>query len=579
MNLSPFLRQPCTNIPPNSVPLYICAFSRNSTGVVSAAGTHCDAKPKQVNNDISIPSSSHKNGVASQIIDAVEKLNIWAFYPHLKKPLQFLQGNFAPVQEHEPISDLIIEGSLPNCLNGEFLRIGPNPMFNPVAGFDGDGMIHALRIKDGKATYAARFVQTSRLKQEENFGAAKFWKLGDMKGVFGLLMGQIFNLRSSFNVIDTSQGSGTGNTAMTYHNGKLLALHEGDKPYAIRVLEDGDLQTLGFLDYETKLRQPFTAHPKVDPVTGELFAFGYQFQPPYCVYRVISKEGIMQEAVPITISGPIMMHDFAITEHYAIFMDMPLCLLPEEMVKGNLIFRFDEKKPARIGILPRYAKNESAIKWFELPTCFAFHTVNAWEEDDEVILYICRLPEFDLDMAAGPVRDSHNPFHRSTLFEMRFNMKTGNASQKPLSLSGVDFPRINEKFTGRKHQYAYCTILAKSTAKLEGLVKFNLSEKPAFEGKNRIEVGGNVEGVIDFGSGRYGSEAVFVPRSASKDETEDDGYLICFVHDEDTGKSEVCVYDAKTMARDPVAIVKLPCRVPYGFHALFVTEEELQSQR
>ncbi|KAH7446558.1 hypothetical protein KP509_01G061900 [Ceratopteris richardii] len=438
-------------------------------------------------------------------------------------------------------------------------------------------MIHALRIKDGKATYAARFVQTSRLKQEEYFGASKFLKIGDMKGVFGFLMGQIFTFRNKFKVIDLSQGSGTGNTAMVYHNGKLMALHEGDKPYAIRVLEDGDLQTLGFLDYEKRLTHPFTAHPKVDPVTGELFTFGYQFESPNCIYRVISKEGIMQEAVPITVSGPIMMHDFAITEHYAIFLDMPLYLLPKEMVKGKLILKFDEKKPARIGILPRYAKNESTIKWFELPTCYAFHNVNAWEEDDEVILYTCRLPEVDLEMAAGPVRKNFKPF-QNELYEMRFNMKTGNASQRQLSLSAVDFPRINEKLTGRKQQYAYCTMLSDST-KVKGLVKFDLWAKPAFEGKSKIEVGGNVKGVIDFGSGRFGSEAIFIPRSASEDEVEDDGYLICFVHDEGTGKSEVCVYDARTMAPEPVAVVKLPCRVPYGFHAFFVTEEQLQSQR
>ncbi|MCO5578697.1 hypothetical protein L7F22_032542 [Adiantum nelumboides] len=548
-------------------------------GVLSAVGANCESSPDHADS-VFVPKPCPQTGAAAHLIDVLEKAFVWAFYPHPSKPLHYLQGNYAPVDERDPMYDLPVEGILPSCMNGEFVRIGPNPKYKPVAGyhwFDGDGMIHALRIKDGKATYVSRFVQTSRLKQETHFGAPKFIKIGDLKGVFGYLMGQIFSFRRKFKVLDLTQGTGTGNTAMTYHNGKLLALHEGDKPYAIRVLEDGDLQTLGFLDYENRLTHPFTAHPKLDPVTGELFTFGYQFEPPYCTYRVISKAGIMQEAVPITISGPVMMHDFAITENFAIFMDMPLYLQPKEMVKGALIIKFDDSKPARIGILPRYAKNESTIKWFELPTCYAFHNVNAWEEDDEVILYTCRLPEVDLEAAAGPVRESYKPF-QNELYEMRFNMKTGKASQKQLSLSAVDFPRVNEKYTGRKQQYAYCAMLDDST-KVKGLVKFDLWAEPAFEGKSQIDVGANVKGMIIFGSGKYGSEAIFVPRSPGEDETEDDGYLICFVHDEGTGKSEVRVYDAKTMAPEPVGSVKLPCRVPYGFHAFFVSEEQLQSQR
>ncbi|KAH1222981.1 Carotenoid 9,10(9',10')-cleavage dioxygenase 1 [Glycine max] len=159
-----------------------------------------------------------------------------------------------------------------DCLNGEFVRVGPNPKFSPVAGyhwFDGDGMIHGLRIKDGKATYVSRFVRTSRLKQEEYFGGSKFMKIGDLKGLFGLLMVNIHMLRTKWKVLDVSYGTGTANTALVYHHGKLLALSEADKPYAIKVFEDGDLQTLGMLDYDKRLGHSFTAHPKVDPFTGE----------------------------------------------------------------------------------------------------------------------------------------------------------------------------------------------------------------------------------------------------------------------------------------------------------------------
>lgn len=285
----------------------------------------------------------------------------------------------------------------------------------------------------------------------------------------------------------------------------------------------------------------------------------------------------MHDPVPITIPAPVMMHDFAITENYAIFMDLPLYFRPKEMVKEKkLIFSFDSTKKARFGVLPRYAKNESLIKWFELPNCFIFHNANAWEDADEIVLITCRLENPDLDMVSGAVKERLENF-LNQLYEMRFNMKTGLASQRQLSASAVDFPRINENYIGRRQRYVYGTILD-SIAKVQGIVKFDLHAEPDAS-KTRLEVGGTVEGIFDLGPGRFGSEAIFVPRVPGMASEEDDGFLILFVHDENTGKSYVNVIDAKTMSADPVAVVELPCRVPYGFHAFFVTEEQLKYQR
>ncbi|XP_060217295.1 carotenoid 9,10(9',10')-cleavage dioxygenase 1-like [Lycium barbarum] len=517
-------------------------------------------------------------GLIAKAVDVLE-WGIVKLMHDASKPLHYLQGNFAPTDETPPLNDLIVQGHLPECLNGEFVRVGPNPKFAPVAGyhwFDGDGMIHGLRVKDGKATYVSRYVRTSRLKQEEFFGGAKFMKIGDLKGLFGLFTVYMQMLRTKLKVLDTSYGNGTANTALIYHHGKLLALSEADKPYALKVLEDGDLQTLGMLDYDKRLAHSFTAHPKVDPVTGEMFTFGYSHTPPYITYRVISKDGIMQDPVPITIPEAIMMHDFAITENYAIMMDLPLCFRPKEMVKNNkLAFTFDGTKKARFGVLARYANNEALIKWFELPNCFIFHNANAWEEGDEVVLITCRVQNPDLDMVNGGVKENLENFCNE-LYEMRFNMKSGAASQKKLSESAVDFPRINESYTGRKQRYVYGTTL-NSIAKVTGIIKFDLHAEPE-TGKSQLEVGGNVQGIFDLGPGRFGSEAVFVPRQPGTECEEDDGYLIFFVHDENTGKSAVNVLDAKTMSTEPVAVVELPKRVPYGFHAFFVTEEQIQEQ-
>ncbi|KAI9402393.1 hypothetical protein POPTR_001G265600v4 [Populus trichocarpa] len=383
-------------------------------------------------------------------------------------------------------------------------------------------------------------------------------------------------LRLKTKVLDNSYGIGTGNTNLIYHNGKLLALQEADKPYVVKVMEDGDLQTLGLLDYDKRLKHPFTAHPKVDPFTGEMFTFGYSHEPPYVTYRVISKDGAMHDPVPITISDPIMMHDFAITENYAVFLDLPLYFRPKEMVKDKkFVFTFDATKKARFGVLPRYAKDDLLIKWFELPNCFIFHNANAWEEEDEIVLITCRLQDPGFDVANWAVKEKQENFV-DELYEMRFNMKTGVASQKKLSESAVDFPRVNESYTGRKQRYVYGTLLD-SIAKVTGIVKFDLHSEPE-PGKGKIEVGGNVKGIFDLGPGRFGSEAVFIPRELGTTSEEDDGYLMFFAHDENTGKSSVNVIDAKTMSANPVAVVELPHRVPYGFHAFFVSEEQLQEQ-
>ncbi|KAM1263629.1 hypothetical protein ACFX2G_029227 [Malus domestica] len=524
---------------------------------------------------IVVPNPKPNKGFSSKVVDLIEKLIVKWMYDS-SQPHHDLAGNFAPVaDETPPTTNLPVIGHLPECLNGEFVRVGPNPKFAPVAGyhwFDGDGMVHGMRIKDGKATYVSRYVRTSRLKQEEYFGGSKFLKIGDLKGFLGLLMTSLQMLREKLKILDISYGLGTGNTALTYHHGKLLALHEADKPYVLKVLEDGDLQTVGLLDYDKRLTHSFTAHPKVDPFTGEMFTFGYSWTPPYVTYRVISKDGFMHDPIPITIPDPVMMHDFAITENYAIFMDLPLILKPKEMVKEQkLIFTFDQTKKARFGLLPRYAKDELLIRWFELPNCFIFHNANAWEEGDEVVLITCRFENFDLEMFKEKLEN-----FRNELYEMRFNLKTGLASQKKLSEAAVDFPRVNESYTGRKQRYVYGTLLD-SIFKVTGVAKFDLHAEREV-GKTQIEVGGNVQGLYDLGPGRFGSEAIFVPRTPGVTSEEDDGYLMLFVHDENTGKSAIHVVDAKTMSSEPVAVVELPHRVPYGLHAFFVTEEQLQEQ-
>ncbi|CAI5495692.1 unnamed protein product, partial [Closterium sp. Naga37s-1] len=513
------------------------------------------------------PSQSYANWLC----DAIERF----LNARIKTPpsTTYLTGVFAPVdKEIGPVADLPVTGQLPECLNGEFVRNGPNPKFAPTFSyhlFDGDGMLHGVRIKDGRASYVNRWVRTSRLEQESAYERAKFLKFGDMLGYVGL--GKIFleQLRKWLGVLDLSQGNGTGNTALIFHARRLLALHEGDAPYAIQVLQDGELETKGRLTYGGRLKHPFTAHPKVDPETGEMFTFGYQAKAPFVTYRVVSKAGEMGPPVNITIPTPGMMHDFAITQNYAIFLDLPLEFALKEIVKGRMPFLWNPDRPARFGILPRYAESEAELRWFELPALFIFHTGNAWEEQTEagetkVVLIACRFDEMNLEL------EQMEADKAARLYEFRFNMSTGKASQRQLTTFGCDFPRIHDGYMGRKQRYVYCASFEGIT-RICGIAKIDLQSAPDLDAPY-YTVGGCVSGFFDHGPGRFGSEPVFVPRSNEPGLEEDDGYVLTFVHDTNTDISEVVVLDAKTMASDPVATIRMPQRVPYGFHGIFVTE-------
>ncbi|CAK9212803.1 unnamed protein product [Sphagnum troendelagicum] len=496
----------------------------------------------------------------------------------------FLNGSFEPVaHETSPVSNLPVSGSIPECLNGQFMQVVPNPRFSPVADyhwFDGDGVLHGLNIKNGKATYMARFVRTSKLQQEEYYGAAKFLKIGDMVGIKGILFFLLHLLRIKLGVLDISHGVGTANTALVYHNRKLLALYEGDKPYAIRVLEDGDLETIGQEDYGGKLTNNFTAHPKIDPVTGEMFGMCYDVMAsPYLTYQVFSKGGDLMEPVPITLQDSAIMHDFAITENYAIFMDPPVAVNIKNLARGEHVIKFDPSKESRLGLLPRYAQNESQIRWFTIPTCMIIHSANAWEEGDEVVLVLTRRARIDFNAMGTGFQHKKWMDSPSQLYKYRINLKTGQVTQRELSIPVMqtDYPKINEKYLGRRQRYVYGCIF-NDTPKVVGVVKYDVSVEPELPPQD-LKVGGNISGLFLHGDGRYGSEVFFVPcNTVGKDIQEDDGYLICFVHDEKIGNSEVVIIDAKTMASKPVAVVSLPSRVPAGFHTIFVSEEQLKTQ-
>lgn len=195
----------------------------------------------------------------------------------------YLMGPYAPVDTEIDASDLEVIGEIPDDLNGLYVRNGPNPQHIPAGRyhwFDGDGMLHGVRIAGGKASYRNRYVRTKGFEIEREAGRA-LWT--------GLLEPPRF---------DNPHGpfKNAANTALVWHDGRLLALWEGGEPHTIRV---PGLETIGPYTYGGKLVSAFTAHPKVDEVTGEMMFFGYSMvQPPFVKYSVVSAAGELLRTVP-----------------------------------------------------------------------------------------------------------------------------------------------------------------------------------------------------------------------------------------------------------------------------------------
>jgi carotenoid cleavage dioxygenase-like enzyme len=455
----------------------------------------------------------------------------------------YLDGNFAPVDKEITTDSLKVIGEIPPDLSGMFVRNGPNPQWTPIGQyhwFDGDGMLHGVRIRNGKATYRNRYVQTKGWKIEQEAGKA-VWS--------GMLEPSQQDNPHGFY-------KNTANTALIWHAGQFFALWEGGAPHQIQI---PNLDTIGEYTYNSQLKSAFTAHPKVDPVTGEMMFFGYSFAPPYLQYSVVSASGELLRTVPIDLPMGVMMHDFAITENYTIFMDLPLTFSPQRAQKGEPIMMFERDRSSRFGIVPRHGDN-SNIRWFESPACYVFHTLNAYEEGDEVVLIGCRMSSTNVLTTKDTQSDPDGDIPR--LHQWRFHLITGEVREQMLDDVPAEFPRVNENFLGRQTRYGYAGKMAQGSMPLfDGLIKYDHDN-----GKSQTH---------DFGRDRYGGEAVFVPFPNAT--SEDKGWLITFVYDSQEDTSELVVVNAQDVNAEPVARVLIPQRVPYGFHGTWVSEEQLST--
>ena len=460
----------------------------------------------------------------------------------LTNAASYMDGVYAPVEDERTDVDLEVVGEIPAELRGVFAQNSPNPRF-PVEGaypwFDGDGMVHGVDFEGGRATYRNRYVRTRGLQGDLEAGRTR------SRGIL-----------EPFDPSVARPDKDTANTDLVAWNGKLLALWWlGGEPYEIAT---PSLETVGATHFGGSLRCGMAAHPKVDPRNGELVFFDYDpYQRPFLRHGVVSPEGEVTHCAAVETPRPSLFHDIAITERHTVLLDFPMSWDEAKLAQGKRRVRFDREAPSRFGVVPRHG---GEVRWFELPASYAYHAVNAWEEtgpDGHTVVTMvgCRIEDPIPSRPHGEEPDVPRLYFLRLdpyLHEWRFDLTTGQATERRLDDVPTEFPRMNDRFLGSKARFAYHPRVARHpTLLFDAVVKYDLE-------RDRSET-------FEWGPGRIGAEVVFAPRDEGVDE--DDGWLITFVNDLREGRSELVVLDARAVSEGPVARMKLPRRVPFGFHA------------
>jgi carotenoid cleavage dioxygenase-like enzyme len=448
--------------------------------------------------------------------------------------------NLMPTNEETELDGIEISGWLPPELNGVLLRNGPNPQFpDPAAHwFMGDGMLHAFSIKEGRARYTNRWIRTPKWKSERDAGASLF------SGGFSE-----HPIDGAARVAD----SGTANTNIIRHAGRLLALEEGHLPVE---LDPASLDTRGYCDFGGRLSGPFTAHPKVDPVTGELLFFGYNASGPFSStlsFGSMTAAGTVTRVDRCEAPFASMVHDFIVTENYLLFPILPLTGSMERARSGRPAYAWEPEMGSWLGVVRRDAP-ASTMRWFRSEACYVFHVMNAWEEGSTLVADVMQYERPPLfPHVDGSVSDPISRAARLCRWTVDLAADTDSFERRYTDVLTGEFPRIDERFAGRPNRHGWY-VSDGDAARGDGLV--HVDHLTGLRSSSRLRPGETI------------SEPVFVPRSAAAAEA--DGWLLAIVTDAVERRSELVVYGATDLASGAVATLSLPHRVPSGFHGNWI---------
>ncbi|MEA2625872.1 MAG: hypothetical protein QOD06_1917 [Candidatus Binatota bacterium] len=449
----------------------------------------------------------------------------------------FLQGNFAPWRMEGDAFDLEVTGEIPHGLEGTYYCNGPNPAYEPLGRyhwFDGDGMVHAVRLEGGRASYRNRWVWGRGLAEERAAGRSLHPGLLDLGGT------------------ETFSFKNTANTNVVWHGGKLLALVEATVPTELRA---DTLETVGEYDFGGRLSGPMTAHPKMDLATGEMLFFGYSPFPPYLQFHVADAAGRLVRSEPIDVAWPSMMHDFAVTERYVLFLLCPVVFSFDDVAARGGAFSWEPERGMRIGVMPRSGGD---VRWLATDPCFVFHPLNAYEDGDAIVLDAVRWTSGRFVVrhagSGGPQEDED----RAVLHRWRLDLASGTVRGDALDDAECEFPRVDDRLIGRRHRFGWVASRARDD---DGV-------RPFFTAIRRYDLERGDSELREFGAGHGVREPIFVPRSSAAGEG--DGYALVLVYDPERNTSDFWILDAARISGEPVARIHLPHRVPYGFHGNWV---------
>lgn len=459
----------------------------------------------------------------------------------------FLNFPYGPIQTEGQARDLIVEGELPRDLNGTLYRAGPNQRFAPRGDyhlFAGDGMVHAFHIAGGKVDYLNRWVRTAKWRLEDRAGRALINPLNP------------FDCEPEYSDFVLTDRDGLANTAVVWHGGRLLVMEEGHRPYELDPLT---LESIGSWDFRGKLQTAMTAHPKIDPRTGEMVFFAYMasgaFAADVAVHKV-DAAGLLTESAHIPTPYSSMVHDFVMTENYFMLPVMPITGSLERAMEGGPPFAWEPDKGVFLGILPRHGGSAENIRWVEMDLCFAFHFMNGFDADGVISVDACQFAQAPLfPTPDGEPTGKAQPYLCRWTIDM--NAPEPRAVSRRLGEFEAEFPQCDPRHAGQAYRHGWYT---SSDGQLKSPLAMN---------DNVF----NVIGHVDHETGRSDryscgqaqvSEAIFVP--ATGDGPEGSGYLLSVVTSFDTRTSSLFVFDALQVAAGPLAKVHLSHRVPTGFH-------------
>ena len=447
----------------------------------------------------------------------------------------FLSGRFAPVHREVTVDELKVEGDLPPELVGAYVRNGPNPKYPPLGSYtfpmEGDGMLHGVWLEDGRARYRNRWVRTAGLAAEERAGKALYGGLMTPAFVDPKLLGPDpdpgwpIKLDAFINVV--------------HHAGRYLALEEGTPPYEV----SAELATLGRYDFDGQLPTGMCAHPKVDPVTGDMVIFRYDVEDPFLTWAVIGADG--RVARPPTAIEPVecgyMIHDCAITERFLVLVLGPAVFDLEAMSAGGPLLQWKPELGVRVAVVPR--DGSGPTRWIESDTFWVWHLANAYEDGEQIHL---DFPGFNTLGFLDPQTPVTGAYTRAVL-----DPGAGTMERSVVHPSISEFPRIDDRRLGRRHRYV--TVGAASGSGLT-----------AGEHDVLCRVDLETGGWDTFDVGAAIGEVVFAPRPGGTDEL--DGSYLAFGTSLDDGHSALYVWDADDFPAPPRARVLIPQRVPNGLH-------------